>query len=184
MRGAIILLGALALGLVGCVDNSGGDPPDGAEIEEFTRLSLDSGGLSCFLFEDGAALVRDADDVQAFYDGMCADTQAPAMVRDEFSEAVDGLADDEVIVVLSIQSSGCLGQHGVFGFFLSEDEQTVTAWVKRDDATYGVSQPSCTADLSGSWEAWIVSGVPNATEASVLIGPFNSNLAGAPDLPG
>jgi len=173
---AAVLLGA------GCVDNSGGEPPAGTELEEFTPVSLDAGGLFCDSFQDGAFLVHDGIEAQAFIDSQC--TNADPAVAAELVSTADDLEDTEAIVVLTIELGGCLGEYGVFGFYLSDDGDTVTGWVLRGDSAYGRQSVACPADIGQATEVYRVMGTADATQADILVGVFNPDLPGAPAMPG
>ncbi len=178
---ALSLLAVLALG-AGCADNSGGPSPEGTALEEFTPAWLDAGGLSCEEYRDAAFLIHDSTEAQAFLDSSCALTAQP--VADEFLLLADALEDTEALVVLTIELGGCLGEYGVFGFYLSDDGDTVTGWVKRADSSYGRQNVACPADIGQATELWRVMGAADATQAEILVGVFNPSLPGAPALPG
>lgn len=176
-----IVVAAVTLG-VGCVDNSGGPPPDGTELEEFTPVSFDAGGLFCGSGGDAGFLIHDATEAQAFLDDSCEGHDAAA--GQELVDAAGTLEDTEAIVILTIQLGGCLGEYGVLGFYLSDDDTTVTGWVLRGDSAYGRQNVACTADWGMATEVYRVMGAADAVQAEILVGPFNPDLPGAPALPG
>lgn len=170
----------LPLLLTGCADNSGGPPPDGESVEVFTPLSPDAGGFFCDFFGDAAFLVRDATEAQAFFDDECPGADATA--QQQFVEAADGLLEGEVIVIVSVQLGGCLGEWGVHGFYRDEDE--VTAWVLRGDSAYGKQNVACTADEGGAIQPYLLEDVSGVTSAAIEVGTYNPDLPGAPAQPG
>ncbi len=182
MRLLSVIIAITALGLAGCPDNSGGLPPDGTALEEYTSAALEAGSLFCGQFTDDAFLIHDGAEAQAFLDSDC--TQADQAAADELVATADALEEDEAIVILSIQLGGCLGEYGVFGFYLSDDESTVTGWVKRSDSSYGRQNVGCNADIGEAIEVWRVMGAAVATDAAILVGTYNAELPGAPALPG
>jgi hypothetical protein len=125
---------------------------------------------------------REQQQAQAFLDSDC--SQADQAAGDELVATADALEDTEAIVILSVQPGGCLGEYGVFGFYLSEDEATVTGWVKRSDSSYGRQNVGCNADIGEAIEVWRVLGAAGASDAAILVGTYNSDLPGAPALPG
>ena len=166
--------------LVGCPDNSGGPPPAGTELEEFSRAASPAGGIFCDLFRDDAFLWHDAAEVQAFLDRDC--TNADPTAADELLATAGALATGEALVGVSVELGGCRGEFGVVGFYL--DDVTVTAWVLRGDTSYGRPNTACTTDLGGAFEVWRVTGAAAGSEAAILVGTFNPESPGAPALPG
>lgn len=177
-RSALLLL-APAL-LVGCVDNSGGPPPDGESVEAFSPMYLDAGGFFCDFFRDDAFLVRDRAEAEAFFADECPSADVDA--QEELGEAAGALAEGEAIVVVSVQLGGCLGEWGVHGFYRAEDE--VTAWVLRGDSAYGRQGADCNADIGGAIQPYLLEDVPGVTSAAIEVGAYNPELPGAPAQPG
>ncbi|MCO4769799.1 MAG: hypothetical protein KDA24_07180 [Deltaproteobacteria bacterium] len=184
MHRLLLCLAALALAapLVGCADNSGGPPPDGTALEEFTSIAMDPGGLFCDFFRDDAFLIHDGSEAADFLANDCAGNNQE--VQDAVVAVADDLEEGEAIVVVSVQLGGCLGEWGVHGFYMSEDESTVTAWVLRGDSAYGKQNVACPADIGGAIELYRVMDAAAATEADILVGPYNPGLPGAPAQPG
>jgi hypothetical protein len=174
MKRAFLLAPLLVAGVAGClVDNSGGPPPPGTELE-FEPQALAG---TCGTFRDEAFLVRDQASLDAFFTAC----PIPDDARPAWQDAVAGLAAGDVLVYVNVQQGGCLGEHGLVGAFL--DGTTLHAWLLRSDLSYG-STPACTADIGEAAQSMLVHGAADATAADVVVGTFNQSLPGAPALPG
>ena len=100
--------------------------------------------------------------------------------RAEWQTAVDGLADDEVLIYANVQLGGCLGAFAIEGAFL--EGTTVNAWVLRQDFAHGKPNSACTDDIGEGAASMKVKGAAAATDAALTIGDFNPELPGAPQI--
>lgn len=158
----------------GCapVDNSGGPPPEGTELD-IEVLALPG---TCGTFQSDVFLVKD----QATLDGFFAACDVGDASRAQWQTATDALADDEVLAYANVQLGGCLGAFAIEGAFL--DGTTLHAWVLRQDFAYGKPDAACTDDIGEGPASMKVIGAQAATTAELTIGDFNPELSGAPHI--
>ncbi len=171
----LVALLAVTHAATGCVpvDNSGGPPPSGDELD-IEVLALPG---TCGNFQSDAFLVRD----QATLDAFLASCNIAEASRAEWQTAVDGLAaDDEVLIYANVQLGGCLGAFAIEGAFL--EGTTVNAWVLRQDFAHGKPNSACTDDIGEGAASMKVKGAAAATDAALTIGDFNPELPGAPQI--
>lgn len=172
----VLLVGLFAIthAATGCapVDNSGGPPPAGDELD-IEVLALPG---TCGTFQSDAFLVKD----QATLDAFFASCNIAEAARAEWQTAVDALADDEALVYANVQLGGCLGAFAIEGAF--REGATVNAWVLRQDFAHGKENTACTDDIGEGAASMKVTGAAAATDAALTIGDFNPELPGAPQL--
>ena len=154
------------------VDNSGGPPPEGTELD-IEVLALPG---TCGTFQSDAFNVKDQATLDAFFAACDLDDAA----RAQWQTATDALADDEALVYANVQLGGCLGAFAIEGAFL--EGTTLNAWVLRQDFSFGKPNTACTDDIGEGPASMKVVGALTATTAELTIGDFNPELSGAPQL--
>lgn len=164
------LLALLLLTACNPVDNSGGEPPSGESVS----FSVEEAQIGFCEFQDGAALLDDSDDVDAWV----ATCENENLDRQPVDDAVAALTDDQTLVLVTAQLGGCLESSEIVGVFLDGDQLNV--WMLKQDTAYGRDNIACTDDLGVAYH--LVTADAVASAASLRVGVYNPDLPNGPDL--
>lgn len=180
--GRVVLVvgwGVALLGALGCpgIDNSGGLPPGGEELE-WERVGYPS--LFCDDFTTRAVLLTDAAATASWIAGCGATDGDDPTAMVEAALAENG--PDDVLVAVHVTVGGCIAESGLVGMYL--DGTVLRPWVLVGDSSYGQDGAACPADIGLSIELARALGGATATSAEVKVGTYNPDLPGAPALPG
>lgn len=172
------LVALLAVLLVGCVDNSGGDAPPGVDVAVEVP-DWDTAPQAC-MGDEGAFLLTDEASVDAWFAECMEDVGQTARVLD----AIGGLGSDQKLVAVRLILGGCVQAWNFMG--MHQDAETLHVWVLKEDTAYGRTQVACTDDLGWANGYWVAAegDVGSVTEANLWLGRFNPQLPGGPPLPG
>ena len=182
MKHMTMAIAVLVLLLTGCVDNSGGPPPPGIDLEiEHPLIEVPS--VFCETPDDEAMLLDDMTDADAWLAG-CQEGTARDELRTQIETTITGLDANARLIAASIVGGGCVGGWSLFGIHL--DDTTLRPWILKEDTSYGRSQVACTADIWWQTDYWLVrgDGVGDADAVELWVGVYNPDLPGAPALPG
>jgi len=172
------LLLLLPLLLIGC-DNSGGPPPDGAEV------AIESVGWGfvepCFGGDDLGAMLLDVEDVNEWMEPCGAPNQAK---QQQIVNKIGELDDTRRLVAARIVLGGCVQDWWLRGLY--QDGAVINIWVMKEDTSHNVTNAACTDDIGWAEGYWIAAegDVANSTAATLISGSFNPDHAGAPLAPG
>jgi hypothetical protein len=175
----LVVLGVL---LAACIDNTGGPPPPGEELEVET---IEAPPLFCDSEGDRSAVLNDQNDVDAWL-ADCDDdgTGSKESLGQDLLTALSGLGSDSRLIAARIVGGGCVGGWDLMGIYL--DGITFHPWVLKADTAHGRRDVACPADIWWEDGFWIAIGpsVAFGSEAELWVGVYNPNLGGGPALPG
>jgi hypothetical protein len=174
-----ILCGALLWGMAGCtpVDNSGGDPPPG-QLIPFTAVALPQ--FFCGHFADRAELVLDDAAADGLVDDCPENAGEDGPVKDSLKTLVADADEGTGLVVVFAQLGGCITDASVVGFY--RDGDLLHTWIKRADVSHGDGDMACPADIGEKIVGYYVEGAQDVSGVDVVVGTFNPDRPGAPEL--
>jgi hypothetical protein len=171
------LLLVLSLFSVAC--NDGGDPPPGEGV------AIESTGWGfiepCFGGDDVGVMLDGVEDVEAWM----APCGAPNVEKqNQIVNLMLGLDDSRRLVAARVTLGGCIQDWWLRD--LTQDGSTIYIWILKEDTSFNVSGAACTDDIGWAEGYWIAAegDVADTTAASLWLGTYNPDQAGAPDKPG
>lgn len=168
-----LVLAALVVTSTGCgVDNTGGEPPPGLTISWAEPLAELSTSCRVSAHGDRAALLDDADDIDAWLAPCGTGTDGD---REALLDQVAALDEGERLVGVLVELGGAIRDWRFQGLYV--DGADLYAWAVKEDDSYG-GQPAPMPADGFSGERYVIAreGAEGATSADVHVGVMNPRL--------
>lgn len=173
---SFLLLASGLFALTGCelVPNDGGDMPVGVRLDYFFGDLSDD--LQCGSFTDAAFLISEASDVEAAI--AACESDATALAEELQEKIASSLAEEEVLVFVTVEYGGCVRGHDLPA--LIRDGDTLRPWLIKDNSAYGRPGAVCPTDLGERLDLLSFDGQAGGDTLELSVGEWNSDLPSSP----